>query len=226
MSYAAAPFSGRDLACVRGGRMVFAGLNFSLAPGAVLLLRGRNGSGKTSLLRMAAGLLPSAAGGFVWEDLDPPVDRATHHSRILYAGHAEAVKPALTVLENLVFWAALRGHSATACREALGRLGLAELADLPARFLSAGQRRRVNLARLFVSGAALWLLDEPATALDTATRDALDAAIGAHRDAGGMAIIATHGAPEVGPANEIDLDKFAGHDIGFTASFDPDWAEL
>ena len=104
MSYAAAPFSGRDLACIRGGRMVFAGLNFSIAPGGALLLRGANGSGKTSLLRMAAGLLPAAAGGFVWEDLTPPVDRATHQGRILYAGHADAVKPALTVLENLAFW--------------------------------------------------------------------------------------------------------------------------
>lgn len=226
MSYAAAPFSGRDLACIRGGRMVFAGLNFSIAPGGALLLRGANGSGKTSLLRMAAGLLPAAAGGFVWEDLDPPVDRATHHSRILYAAHADAVKPALTVLENLAFWGGLRGHGINACRDALGRLGLAELADLPARFLSAGQRRRVNLARLFVSGAALWLLDEPATALDAETRAALTTTIDAHREAGGMAIIATHGDIGVDGAVDIDLGDFADHDIGFTANFDPDWAAL
>ncbi len=221
-----APFSARDLSCIRGGRIVFSGVNFSLAPGSAILLTGPNGAGKTSLLRMAAGLLPAAAGGFFWDDLEPPVERAAHNARILYAGHAEAVKPALTVLETVSCWAGLRGYGRNASRDALDRVGLATLADTPARFLSAGQRRRVNLARLFVTDAVLWLLDEPGTALDAATRMSLDAAIRDHRERGGMALIATHGTPDVGPAVALALDNFTDHEAGFASSYEPGWAEL
>jgi heme exporter protein A len=184
----------RDLACVRGERAVFAGLRFTLSAGGALLLTGANGAGKSTLLRLLAGLLTPAGGALLWDGEDALADRAAHARRLRYVSHADALKPALTARENLLFYARLWGGDADA---ALAALGLAPLADLPARVLSAGQKRRLALARLALSDAArrpapLWLLDEPTVGLDAAAVARLGALLARHREAGGMVAAATH----------------------------------
>ncbi len=185
-------FAGEGLACVRGERQVFAGLNFTCDRGSALVLEGPNGSGKSSLLRLAASLLQPSAGRLTWDGRDVAEDAEAHRARIVYVGHLDALKPALTVRDNLAFWARLAGAAAAATDAALVRIGLDHLADLPARFLSAGQRRRLNLARLLLRQVPIWLLDEPTTALDGASTAALSAIIAEHRAAGGIVIVATH----------------------------------
>jgi heme exporter protein A len=182
---------GRGLECVRSDRVVFSDLDFRIAPGSVLILRGPNGSGKTSLLRLIAGLLRPAAGGFFWDGAPVTEAPEDHRARLHYVGHADALKPAFTVAENLAFWAGLRGNPGGEVA-ALARFGLAKLADFPAGLLSAGQRRRLALARLAASAAPLWLLDEPTVALDSEASAALFELIAGHREGGGMAIAATH----------------------------------
>jgi len=203
-------FEGTSLDCVRSTRPVFRGLDFALAGGGALVLTGPNGSGKSSLLRLMAGLLPAAAGSLSWNGAPVADDPDAHRLRLRYLGHLDAVKPALTVSENLAFWAGLMGaDAAQSVDPALDALGIAHLADLPARFLSAGQKRRVNLARLALAPAALWLLDEPATALDAETTDRLRALIRRHRDAGGMAVVSTHSDLGLEAASNLDLAAFA-----------------
>jgi heme exporter protein A len=180
---------GQGLAAFRGERVVFAGLDFSLAAGGALLLTGANGAGKSTLLRLVAGLLPPAEGALLWAGEDALADRAAHAARLRYCGHAEALKPSLTVAENLGFWAALWGGDARAALEALA---LAPLADLPARVLSSGQRRRLALARLLLGAPALWLLDEPTVGLDAASVERLGGLLAEHRAKGGMVMAATH----------------------------------
>lgn len=194
---------------MRGERAIFTDRNFTLEAGGALLLTGDNGSGKSSLLRMMAGLLAPAAGRLAWDGDDIASDPAAHRTRLHYLGHADAVKPALTVAENVAFWSRFRGDgsSAAAVAAALDTFGIARLADLPARFLSAGQRRRTALARLVISAAPLWLLDEPKTALDAAATAALDAAIGRHRHGGGMVVVAQHGLDPLPGAAVLSLSR-------------------
>jgi len=187
-----AEFSGHDIDCIRGERQVLRGVGFSLASGHALLLKGVNGAGKSTLLRLMAGLMRPVAGSINWDGSDIADDPAEHNRRMVYIGHADAVKPALSVLENATFWAELAGGVGMTASDALDALGIGHLADLPARYLSAGQRRRVTLTRMLTSGAALWLLDEPTTALDAATSDALSKLIDAHLASGGMTAISTH----------------------------------
>ncbi len=184
-------FNGEALTCIRGDRLVFEDLDFDLQPGGCLVLRGPNGSGKSSLLRLCAGFLAPAEGRLRFDGLPIDDDREAHRARLTYVGHLDPLKPVLTVAENLAFWAGMNGAS-EAAEDALARFGMAGLADLPARYLSAGQRRKVNLARLATSAAVLWLLDEPTTALDDTAVAALTALIAAHRAAGGMVMAATH----------------------------------
>ena len=191
-------FAGAGLACLRGERAVFVGLAFSVAAGSVLLLRGANGSGKSSLLRCMAGLLAPAAGRLTWDDMPVAEDAEAHRRRLRYVGHQDAVKSALTVAEDLVFWQRLHGaRDPAAIGAALSRFGIAHLADLPARLLSAGQRRRVALARLLAAPAPLWLLDEPTNALDDDGVERFAAAVGEHRAGGGVVVLAAHGDPGV-----------------------------
>lgn len=201
-----------DLACRRGGRLVFAGLSFHLPPGGGLMLTGTNGSGKSSLLRLVAGLLEPAAGRLLWGATAAARDVSDQHGRLHYVGHLDALKPAMTPREMLAFWAALRGQrrqrSAPAIEQALEAFSLGAIADWPCRWLSAGQRRRVALARLLVAPAPLWLLDEPTSALDADNQARLEQAIEAHRAAGGMVMLATHTPMALAAADSLALDAF------------------
>ena len=202
-------FTGADLVCFRGERTVFAGLGFTLEPGGALLLRGPNGSGKSSLLRLMAGLAKPLSGTVHWDGEDIANDPEAHNAHLHYVGHADPVKPVLTVGENLRFWALMKnGGGERDVTAALDRLGIGHLESVPGRFLSAGQKRRVNLARLLAAPAALWLLDEPATALDRAAVQSLDDAIQGHRSGGGMVVISTHAEAGQQDAREIDLGQF------------------
>lgn len=173
----------------RGERWLFEGLDLELGPGDVLVVTGPNGTGKTTLLRILAGLLPAGEGRTGWRP-EPPDQQVRLH----YLGHQNSVKGAMTAAQNLAFWQRLSGaeDEAGALDTACERFDLEALLDLPARVLSAGQQRRLALARLVAIPAPLWLLDEPTTALDTASAEAFAGAIADHRARGGMAVIATH----------------------------------
>lgn len=177
------------LAAFRGERLVLRALDFSVPQGGALVLAGPNGSGKSTLLRVLAGLVRPFAGRMRWGDADALADLPTHAARVAYVGHLDAVKPALTVAENLQFAARLSGGTVT---DALAALGLGELAELPARMLSAGQKRRLALSRLALSKAPLWLLDEPTVGLDVASVARFGGLLAAHRAAGGLIVAATH----------------------------------
>jgi heme exporter protein A len=204
-------FAGRGLACVRGGRLVFAELDFALSAGEALLLIGPNGSGKSSLLRLLAGLLKPAAGRVLWDGQAMDEDREAHAGRLHFVGHQDAVKPVLSVEENLGFWARLRAPATAqaATRAALDRLGLLALAGMPGKLLSAGQKRRLTLARLLVAPADLWLLDEPTVGLDRSSVRTLEAMCREHRAASGMIIASTHTDIDLPGAGTLPLDRFA-----------------
>ncbi len=202
-------FAGRNLTCIRGERLVFRGLDFALAKGEALLLLGPNGSGKSSLLRLMAALTAPVEGALLWRGDNLRADCAAHFARIHYLGHADAVKPALTVIENLTFWARLHGAGEDDARAAILRTGLATLADAPARFLSAGQRRRLAIARLFSAAKPLWLLDEPSVGLDNASLEILEHGFAEHRAGGGIVVVATHTALDLPAAESLILGDFA-----------------
>ena len=182
--------SGRDVRCVRGGREIFSGLNFEIQAGKALAVTGANGAGKSSLLRMIAGLLPitdgaiSASGG----DVELTLPEQTH-----YLGHRDALKPALTVTENLNFWRDFLGGETANTQSSLDAAGLGHLAHLPAAVLSAGQRRRLSIARLLAVKRPLWLLDEPTSALDAAGQKTFASLMAKHLKSGGLIVAATHG---------------------------------
>lgn len=209
-------FTGQDLACRRGERLVFARLDFAVGPGGALVLTGPNGSGKSSLLRVMAGLTPAAAGRLGWGGAPLAEDPAAHRARLRFLGHQDAVKPALTVAETLRFWCELYGRSgggpgrpADAIAAALERFRLAGLAAQPCRFLSAGQRRRLALARLVASPGEIWLLDEPTGALDEQSVGDVAAAIADFRAAGGRVVLSTHLPVPLPGAVSLSLADFA-----------------
>ncbi len=250
----------RDIACVRGGRLVFSGVSFGLEPGQGLLVTGPNGAGKTSLLRLLAGLSRPASGEIAVQDFElvtpspqpSPPERegvirsrnAQNHSdaressptvpshqrgegqvggakkkttddeiplaeRSHFVGHLNAVKAAMTVAENVRFAARYLGSDDTRVPQALDALGIAHLADLPAGILSAGQKRRVGLARLLTVRRLLWLLDEPTVSLDAASAAVLAGMIQAHLAEGGMAVVATHAPLGVELAERLELGAAA-----------------
>lgn len=192
----------QDLACWRGERAVFAGLSFSLPAGGALLLTGANGAGKSSLLRLLAGLVPAAEGRLLWDGQDTLADRVSHARRLRYISHQDALKPSLTARENLGFYASLWGGQV---EDALEAVGLRELGDLPARILSSGQKRRLALARLALGKAPLWLLDEPTVGLDARSVERLGALLERHRGEGGSVVAATHLPLPLGEARELRL---------------------
>lgn len=202
-------FQGRGLSCIRGGRTVFADLDFAVSDGEVLVLRGPNGSGKSSLLRLMAGLLRPEMGEILWDSEALAHDPEAHGARVHYVGHLDAIKPALTVAENLSIWAGLRIGDLSGVEPALAHIGLDNLARIPARLLSAGQRRRLALARIIATPAPLWLLDEPTVALDSVAVKALESSITRHRIDGGIAVVSTHMDLGLERTTTLQLGDFA-----------------
>jgi heme exporter protein A len=194
--------SANNLACSRGGREVFRGLSFSLPGGEALLVTGRNGAGKSSLLRVIAGLVHLSGGRLALDGGDP---EAVIGEQAHYLGHQDALKPSLSVTENLQFWAAYLGDGGDAVKPALEAVDLSRLADLPAAYLSAGQRRRLSLARLIAVKRPLWLLDEPTSALDTASQARLADMMRGHLAGGGMIVAAAHGPIGLERARELKM---------------------
>jgi heme exporter protein A len=196
----------RDLECLRGERRLFAGLSFSLEAGELLQVRGPNGSGKTSLLRMLCGLVPPAGGEIRWRGSTLKEVAEDFYREVAYLGHLPALKDELTAEENLRIASGLEGieidrHETWA---ALKRMGLGGRELLPAKVLSAGQRRRVALAKLLVCGAALWVLDEPLTALDKSAVALVQSLIAEHLAKGGVAVITTHHDLDL-PSRHLEL---------------------
>jgi heme exporter protein A len=181
--------SGRSVGCIRGGREVFSGLDFEASTGEALAVTGPNGSGKTSLLRLIAGLLTLAGGSIGLEGSEPDL---TLPEQAHYLGHRDALKPALSVLENLVFWRDFLGGEASDATKSLAAVGLDHAAHLPAAFLSAGQRRRLSVARLLAVRRPVWLLDEPTSALDASGQSLFAGLMRDHLTRGGLIIAATH----------------------------------
>ena len=191
-----------DLACIRGGRQVFSGVSFAVGLGEALLITGPNGAGKSSLLRLVAGLLRPSDGTLGLDGGDPELTLA---EQAHYLGHQDALKPALSVLENLDFWARFLGGRATDLAATLADMGLGGIAALPAAYLSAGQRRRLSIARLIAVKRPLWLLDEPTTALDIAAQAMLAGLMRAHLQGGGLIVAAVHGPIGLEKAAELRL---------------------
>ncbi|MFP5455681.1 MAG: heme ABC exporter ATP-binding protein CcmA [Alphaproteobacteria bacterium] len=185
------------VACLRGDRLLFEGLSFALGAGDAALLTGPNGAGKSSLMRLAAGLLPLSAG---------TID---HEGRIAHAGEAAALDMRLPLARALGFWARIDGSEADAVRDALDRMGIANLAEVPVHMLSTGQRKRATLARILAARADIWLLDEPGNGLDTASLGRLAAAMAAHRAGGGIVLLATHQPLDLPGALPIELGNVA-----------------
>ena len=213
---------GRDLAALRGERLIFAGIGFELDVGGLLKLTGRNGAGKSTLIRMIAGLVAPFAGTLHWNGAAVGRDREAFMADLIYAGHQDGLKTALTATENLDLFARLRGTSDRDAVAALRSFGIAELANLPVRYMSAGQRRRVSLARLLMTPARLWLLDEPLTALDTVAIAQLGSVVDAHRDAGGMVIAATHADLPGQPGSVLEIVPPADADMDMDPDMDGD----
>ena len=189
------------LACERNDRIVFSNLSFTIAPGHCAELRGANGAGKSSLLRLIAGLIPAAAGTLTFQN-QPDIAQHTH-----FIAHQDAMKASMTVEENLHFWCAVLGGEQITT--ALSAFSLEALKADPVQLLSAGQRRRLTLSRLFLGKRPLWLLDEPMTALDVATQEILRTHIRTHLKDGGMVLAATHGDLGVIPDQTIMLGDYA-----------------
>ena len=186
--------SGRGVRCVRGGREVFSGLAFEASSGEAVAVTGPNGAGKTSLLRLIAGLLTMADGSI---DLEGGEAELTLPEQAHYLGHRDALKPALSVMENLCFWRDFLGGATfdaaeSLATESLAAVGLDHAVRLPAAYLSAGQRRRLSIARLLAVRRPIWLLDEPTSALDAAGQSLFATLMGDHLSRGGLIVAATH----------------------------------
>lgn len=211
-------FAGHELACIRGERLVFSNLNFELDAGECLRVTGPNGAGKSSFLRLLAGLLQPASGGLFWAGADTRSDRDGQRGRTLYIGHQNPIKPWMTPREMLDFWSTLgepkitdantkADQSARPSDSPLAPLGLEKLADVPGKFLSAGQKRRLNLSRALVVSARIWLLDEPTVGLDTASIAAFEKLLSDHCDNGGVAVVATHTPIALPAVRELQIGE-------------------
>jgi heme exporter protein A len=198
--------SATNLVCLRGSREVFRNVNFSLASGQALAVRGPNGAGKSSLLRLVAGLLRLESGRLELEggDAELTIPEQAH-----YLGHQDALKPSLSVAENLTFWAGYLGNGGAALTDALEAVGLASIRDLPAGYLSAGQRRRLSIARLVAVPRPIWLLDEAGAALDQAAQGRLIELMQCHLAGGGLILAATHAPLGLDGVQELRLGASA-----------------
>jgi heme exporter protein A len=192
--FPATVLSSENLACVRGERLIFSGIEFALGAGEVLVVTGANGSGKTSLLRIVCGLLEAAAGEIRWNGSSARALGDDFFAELAYLGHHNGLKDDLSATENMQVWAGVSGITVdrAAARQALARMGLAGREDLPVRWLSQGQKRRAAIARLLVAERPLWVLDEPFAGLDRASTVTVEALLQEHLAEGGMAILTTH----------------------------------
>jgi len=195
-----ASLAAHEISCQRGGRLLFRDLSFALGPGEGLLVTGPNGAGKTSLLRMIAGLLKLHGGRIESGGTSVPLPELCH-----YVGHLNGIKSALTLRENADFWVDFLGGDGSGLEDAFKRLGLLELEGLPAGLLSAGQKRKLALARLFAAKRPIWLLDEPSVSLDVTSVEVLDRVIAQHLAQGGLAVVASHTPLKVKFAKELAL---------------------
>ena len=191
----------QNLCCRRGGRIVFRNIGFTVEPGGLVLVTGANGTGKSSLLRLMAGLIAPLSGSIEWQGTAITVDVTAHRARLHYIGHLDALKTNLSVTEMLDYWRALRGGG----RINLEAFALKGLTGRPVRSLSAGQKRRLSLTRLTIDHAPLWILDEPSTALDVQGQALLHTQIAEHRAKGGIVLIATHEAWQVPNAQRLEI---------------------
>ena len=187
-----AELSARDLALIRGHRCLFQGLNFTVGRGELLMVEGPNGSGKTSLLRAIAGLIEADEGEVRWNNTNVKKNRQSFHALLVWMGHRPGFKGDLTILENLRFEAGLRSMALSTAEHQLERLGIADLTDIPFRALSAGQQRRVALARMCLAEAPLWLMDEPFTNMDAEGQALVIDVLREHLHDGGLCVMATH----------------------------------
>lgn len=190
-------FTGENIACQRGGRMLFQNLSFSVSAGEILCVTGPNGSGKTSFLRILSGALDLSSGKINWNGKNFTEDSETHLAQLAFLPPDDrCLKPLETVFENLMFWAGVWNmpQPAAAIASALERMGIAGVRDRAVRYLSAGQKRRVSLARLLLREVPLWLIDEPLNGLDAGARDLFAKALQAHAACGGISIVASHDA--------------------------------
>lgn len=181
------------LSCLRNEELLFGEISFKLSSGEVLQIKGANGSGKTSLLRILCGLALPEEGKVSWNNQDIQDIRSQYAQDMHYVGHTNGIKAELTPIENLVVAQSLTiPRGGCSCEDALAQIGIEELADVPVRKLSSGQRRRVALSSLLISGAHLWLMDEPFTSLDDSSRLLVKQMIETHANTGGLAVIVTH----------------------------------
>ena len=203
----------RDLECRRGDTSLFSAMNFELGAGQLMHVKGSNGSGKTSLMRIVCGLFEPAAGTVTWRGENIRELRDEFNRELTYIGHLNGIKDELTAVENLTIYARFAGLGVDEprIRDALHQMGLKGRADLPSKVLSQGQKRRVALTRLLLGGSTLWILDEPFTALDVRAVNLLQAVITRHLGAGGMVMFTTHQDVEIsaGAHCHINLDAWA-----------------
>jgi heme exporter protein A len=195
-----------ELTCRRGERLLFENINFTVNSGDTFEISGHNGSGKTTLLRLLCGLLLPEKGKLLWRGQPIHKVRPLYHSELAYVGHTDAIKGDLTTHENLIVAKALNGGGINS-EEALERVGLSKLRELPGRFLSAGQRRRLALARLLVNRARLWLLDEPFTALDKVAIKTIATLLEEHAANGGMAVFTSHHTINIAHARTLEISS-------------------
>lgn len=196
------------LSCIRQDRLIFKDLGFSLTEGEVLWVQGKNGAGKSSLLRIMAGLLKPASGEILWKGSSVQKDPDGYQDQFRYIGHQEALKPVLSARENLKFWADYSGTNAVSL--ALKEFDLDKIADSPVGIMSAGQKKRTNLARLISSPAPLWILDEPVSSLDTHYIELFKHQLEKHVKGGGMALLATHQDLSLPSVRLLDLGLMKG----------------
>lgn len=194
-----------NLRCIRQDRVIFKGLDFTLEAGQGLWIKGKNGAGKSSLLRMIAGLLKPSKGTIIWKKADTREEPESFRQEFRYIAHQDALKPVLTVKENIQFWSEF--HGGNRVDEAIERFELGHIQDTPAQILSAGQKKRTNLARLVASPAPLWILDEPLSSLDVHYIDLFIELLKEHLENDGMALLATHQPIEIDRLSIFNLDE-------------------